>query len=374
MRTTHILVAIVFVVISTVPVARADRQRIAPGTALQSEVVVDTGLNGICETAAGGDDLQAAAVGLGTPGEDEIRCGLDQVVGTIAAGDDTQLIPFNGECQNPSTIVVDTGPDGIANTTPGGDDASDVPVGKAPANTACVLTGSNGIADTADPLAGDDVRLVPVGTALPNAVVVRCGPNHVAETHANNFNPAGDDIQLMQPGAECQFTITPVVDAGANGVADTRAEGSDFLLRVLQHSTPVELTLKKKKGVLSKLVKVAMANIEYGATAPQARTAFLVVRDNDCPRGTVSAVDANSKLDGLQPSVDIPIGKQVKGSFLVTFGLEDVTSVDKKVPFRCDVTVQVQTLGTGSAGDDAANPASTEGRVTFEVLDQGDLH
>jgi len=373
MRTTHILVATVLVATSTVPVALADRQRIAPGTALQSEIAVDTGTNGICETAAGGDDLQAAAVGLGTPGEDEIRCGLDQVVGTIAAGDDTQLILLNGECQNPSTIVIDTGPDGIANTTPAGDDASDVPVGTAPANTACVLTGSNGIADTADPLGGDDVRLVPVGTALPNADVVRCGPNHIAETHANNINPAGDDVQITQPGEFCQFVTTPVVDSGANGIADTRAEGSDFLLRVQQQKTPVQLTLKKKKGVVSKVFKVAMTNVEFGSTAPQARTAFLVVRDNDCPRGTVSAVDANSKVDGLQPSVDIPISKQVKGSFMVTFGLEDVTSIDKKVPFRCDVTVEMQALDTAPVGDDAANPASAEARVTFEVLDQGDL-
>ena len=372
MRNTHILVAAVLVVASNVPVARADRQRIAPGTALQSEVVVDTGTNGVCETPAGGDDLQAAAVGLGTPGEDEIRCGMDQVVGTIAAGDDTQLLPLNGECQNRNTIIIDTGPDGIANTTATGDDVSQVPVGTAPPNTACVLTGANGIADTVDPVGGDDVRLVPVGTALPNADVVRCGPNKVAETHANNVNAAGDDVQLVQPGAGCLGANTPVVDSGANGIADTRAEGSDFLLRVL-HTTPVELTIKKKKGTVSKVIKVAMANVEFGATAPQARSALLVVRDNNCPRGTVSAVDASSSAAGLQPSVDVPLGKQVKGSFVVTFGLEDVTSVDKKVPFHCSVSVEVQAVDSAPVGDDAANPANNEAQVAIEVVDQGDL-
>ena len=373
MRTTHILLATAFVVTSTVPVARADRQRIAPGTALQSEVVVDTGANGICETPAGGDDLQAAAVGLGTPAEDEIRCGVDQLVSTIAAGDDTQLLPLNGECQNHNTIIIDTGPDGIANTTAVGDDASQVPVGTAPPNTACVLTGANGIADTADPVGGDDVRLVPAGTALPNAVVVRCGPNKVAETHANNINAAGDDVQITQPGAGCTLVNTPVVDSGANGIADTRAEGSDFFLHVLQKTTPVQLTIKKKKGTVSKVIKVAMANVEFGSTAPQARTALLVVRDNDCPRGTVSGVDANASVAGLQPSVDIPIGKQVKGTFVVTFGLEDVTSVDKKVPFRCDVSVEVQALDTAPIGDDAANPSSNDAQVAIEVVDQSDL-
>jgi hypothetical protein len=373
MRTTHLFLTIIFVATSTVPLAWADRQRIAPGTALQSEVAVDTGANGICETAASGDDLQAAAVGLGAPNEDEIRCGIDQVVSTIAAGDDTQLVPLNGECQNRNTIIIDTGPDGIANTTAAGDDASLAPVGTAPPNTACILTGANGIADTPDPRGGDDVRLVPVGTALPNAVVVRCGPNQVAETRANNVNPGGDDVQLVQPGAGCPLVNTPVVDSGTNGIAETRAEGSDLLLRVQQEKTPLQLTIKKKKGSVSKVVKVAMTNVEFGSTAPQARTARLVVLDNDCPRGTVSGVDANAAVDGLQPTVDIPLDHKVKGSFVVTFGLEDVTSVDKKIPFRCEVVAEVQSLDTAPVGDDAANPASTEARVVIEVVDQGDL-
>jgi hypothetical protein len=372
MRTTHLLLAAVIAATTTVPVARADRQRIAPGTALQSEVVVDTGPNGVCETAAGGDDVQAAAVGLGTPGEDAIRCGLDQIVSTVAAGDDTQLVPLNGECQNRNTVIIDTGADGIANTTAAGDDAQQIPVGTGPPNTACVLTGANGLADTADPVGGDDLRQVPVGTALPNAVVVRCGPNQLAETRANNVNPAGDDVQITQPGAPCNMVNTPVVDSGANGIADTRAEGSDFLLNIKQ-SKPLTLTLKKKKAAVSKVVKLSMANVEFGATAPQARTALLVARDDDCPRGTVSAVDANSGVAGIQPSIDIPIGKQVKGSFIVMFGLEDVTSVDKKVPFRCDVAVEVQALDTAPVGDDAVNPASNEAHVTIEVVDQGDL-
>ena len=372
MRTSPFVLVAILVTTSTVPVVWADRQRIAPGTALQSEVVVDTGTNGICETAAGGDDLQAAAVGRGGPNEDEIRCGIDGVVSTIAAGDDTQLVPLNGECQNRNTVIIDTGADGIANTTAAGDDASDVPVGTAPSNTACILTGANGIADTADPVGGDDVRRVAAGTALPNAVVVRCGPNEVADTRANNINSAGDDVQITQPGSGCPNINTPVVDSGANGIADTRAEGSDLLLRVKQQ-TPISLTIKKKKGTVSKTVKVAMANVEFGPTAPQARTALLVVRDNNCPRGTVSAVDANTGAGGFQQSADIPVNKQVKGSFVVSFGLEDVTSVAKNIPFRCEVIAEAQSIDTAPVGDDAANPASNEARVEIEVVDQGDL-
>jgi hypothetical protein len=41
-----------------------------------------------------------------------------------------------------------------------------------------------------------------------------------------------------------------------------------------------------------------------GAAGADAR---LVVRDNNCPRGTVSAVDANAGVAGLQQSADIPL-------------------------------------------------------------------
>ena len=68
--------------------AHADRQVIAPGTGLQSAVEVDTGANGICETRARGDDLQATKVGQGAPFQDEIRCGPDRIANTAAAGDD----------------------------------------------------------------------------------------------------------------------------------------------------------------------------------------------------------------------------------------------------------------------------------------------
>ena len=47
--------------------AHADRQVIAPGTGLQSAVEVDSGANGLCETKARGDDLQAAKLGQGRP-------------------------------------------------------------------------------------------------------------------------------------------------------------------------------------------------------------------------------------------------------------------------------------------------------------------
>src|SRR6185295_7602453 len=119
--------------------AYADRQNIAPGTGLQSAVVVDTGPNGICETAAVRDDLQAAGLGRGAPFTDEIRCGPDGIANTAAAGDDRQLIPL----------------------------------GTAEPNTPCVITGANGVADTPDPVGGDDHRVILRGSAAANSAVIR---------------------------------------------------------------------------------------------------------------------------------------------------------------------------------------------------------
>src|SRR2546422_103694 len=219
--------------------AHADRQVIAPGTGLQSAVEVDSGANGICETKARGDDLQAAKLGQGAPFADEIRCGPDRIANTAAAGDDRQLIAVGSAC-GAREIVVDTGPDGIANSTAVGDDVQLIPVGSAAPNTPCVLTGANGLADTPDPAGGDDVRILLVGHAEPNTPVIRCGPNHVAETTANNVHAGGDDVQRVGVGASCPGTGTVVVDSGANGVAETRAQGAELVLRL---ATPRPLTI-----------------------------------------------------------------------------------------------------------------------------------
>ena len=53
-------------------------------------------------------------------------------------------------------------------------------------------------------------------------------------------------------------------------------------------------------------------------------------------------------------------------------GLQDVVSVDRRIPFRC--AVEVTAVATDSTGpDDAANPANNSVRVEVEVLDQNEL-
>jgi len=315
--------------------AHADRQVIAPGTGLQSAVEVDSGPNGICETRARGDDPQAAKVGQGAPFQDEIRCGPDRIANTAAAGDDVQLIP----------------------------------VGGAAPHTPCVLTGANGLADTPDPAGGDDVRILLVGHAAPNTPVIRCGPNHVAETTANNVHAGGDDVQRVGVGASCPATGTVVVDSGANGIAETRAQGAELVLRL---ATPRPLTIPiRRHGAASRTVKLAVFNEEFAG--PPSRAYTLSVSDGSCPDGTVTQVDADTRAPGLQTTANVPAGRHVKGSFAVTLRLDDVTSVSRKIPFRCAVRVEADAVDTAPDPDDAANPANNAASVELDAVDLNDL-
>jgi hypothetical protein len=352
----------------------ADMQDIAPGTGLQSAVVVDTGSNGICQTTAAAGDIQAAQVGQGTPFQTVIKCGSNKVADTSAAEGDTQLVAVGAACTNANTVVVDSGADGIANTTAAVGDVQVLAVGSAPANSPCVTTGADGVADTPDPLGGDDVRQLAVGAAQPNTTVVTCGPNKVADTTANNLNPAGDDVQLVVVGVACANQNTLVIDSGANGVADTRAEGPDLVLKAMG---PVRVSIGTGKPTVAKTVKVSVFNVEFGAAAPPSRTYALSVSDGSCPKGTVSAVDSNaaSSAPGPQATASIAKGGRITGSFVATFHLEDITSVARNIPYRCAVNVEADVVdpALNGAADDAANTDNNATPVDFEVSDRNDL-
>ncbi len=95
--------------------------------------------------------------------------------------------------------------------------------------------------------------------------------------------------------------------------------------------------------------------------------------DGSCPNGTVTQVDADARAAGLQPTAAVPRGGQVKGSFVVELGSEDVITVDRRVPFRCEVIATAQAVDTAPAADDAINPDNNEARVVIEAVDQADL-
>ena len=350
-------------------VVPADEQVIAPGTGLQSSVVVDTGPNGLCETAAANGDIQSAPVGGATPNRTEIRCGVNQLAESAAAGDDVQLIAVGATCTNANRPVVDTGPNGIPETVLVGDDtyAAGIAFGVAPANTPCVIAGADGVAQTAAP-AGDDVQLLLAGTAEINTDVILCGPNLVADTTANNFG-AGDDVQLVPVGNACAANQA-VVDSGADGIATTRAEGPDLLIKVAR-ATKINIGSGDATG--SKTIKLEVSNVEFGPTAPLSRLYKLTISGNSCGGGAVTQLDADAVTPGLQATVAVPIGGKMKASVVATVRLENVISVSSKVPFRCTFDVNAVALDTDPDVDDAANPENNTTTVDLEVFDRNDL-
>jgi len=364
--------AVFAVLVFAIP-AGADEQRLAPGTGDQGILEVDTGANGLCETTAAGDDFQLAEVGAASPNQPAVECeGGGGTVDTTASGDDVQLVAVGGDCAN-GQVIVDTGPNGVADTAAGGNDVQVQAVGTSPVNSPCIGVGANGVADTPDPVGGDDVRLQAFGTGNANAVVVRCGPNGIAETTANNFNPAGDDVQVLAVSTACAAGAT-VVDAGANGIADTRAEGPDLVVKAGKR---VKINLPTDRPFHSKQVKIDVSNVEFGATAPASRNFKLVVDEGSCPAGSVSLVDADQKTAGLQATASIPKDGKIKATFLVTYNLDQVNTVSKRIPERCfvDVTAVIDdpAFDANNPDDDRTTDGNNRTQIAVEVFDKNDL-
>jgi hypothetical protein len=368
MRRSTVLSILAVVAIIPAVAVHADQQVIAPGTGLQSAVVVDTGADGLCETTAAKGDIQAAPVGGATPNLTEVRCGANKIVESAAGGDDVQLIAVGATCQGANRAVVDTGPNGIPETVLAGDDtyAGGIAFGTAPANTPCVIAGADGIAQTAP--VGDDTQQLAAGTAQPNSDVVLCGPNLVADTTANNF-AAGDDVQLVPVGDPCTANQA-VVDSGADGIAATRAEGPDLLIKVAK-STKINIGTGDATG--QRTIKLEVSNVEFGPSAPATRPYKLTITGNTCGNGTVTQLDADAVTPGLQATANVPLGGKIKASVVATVKLEDVISVTNKIPFRCTFDVNAVALDTAPDVDDGANPENNTTTVDVEAFDRNDL-
>lgn len=357
------------VLFALAPAVRADEQVIAPGTGLQSSDVIDSGPDGICNTTAALGDIQAAPVGGATPYLAEVRCGGNKLAESVAGGDDVQLIAVGAACKNTNNAIVDTGPNGIPETALVGDDSyfGGIAFLVPPANTPCVIAGADGVAQTAAP-AGDDVQNLVAGTAEANTDVVLCGPNLVADTTANNLG-AGDDVQLVPVGNACSANQA-VVDSGLDGIATTRAEGPDLLIKVAKAT---KVNIKSGDATGTKTIKLEVSNVEFGASAPVSRTYKLTISGNSCGGGTVTQLDADAATPGLQATAAIPLGGKIKATAIATVKLEDVISVSSKIPFRCTFDVNAVAVDTDPDVDDAANPDNNTTTVDLEVFDRNDL-
>jgi hypothetical protein len=349
--------------------ALADQQMIAPGTGRQSTVVISTGANGLCETTAASGDSQSAPVGGATPNRNEIKCGANKLVDTVAAGDDVQLFAVGAPCSSVNTIIIDTGEDGIPDTVPVGDDVYNgtIAFGVPPSNSVCVGAGADGIAQTAT-LTGDDVRVTSAGAATPNTDVILCGPNLIVDTSANNLG-AGDDVQLIPLGGACTDGQV-VVNSGPDGIATTRADGPDLLMRSVK---PVKLTINAGSAFGVKTIKFLLANVENGPNAAGSRVFRLSASSGSCPGGTVTQIDADALSPGLQATAVLARGGIAKATAVAKVKLESLTTAERNAPYRCTFDVSVVAIDTAPAVDDAANPENNTVRVDLEVLDRNDL-
>ena len=349
--------------------AHADEQQIAPGTGLQSSVVVNTGADGICDTTTAVGDIQAATVGSATPYLTEVRCGPDKIAQSVAGGDDVQLIAVGVTCKSATTAAVDTGPNGIPDTVLLGDDTypGGFVFGVAPANKACVIAGQDGVAQTAVAM-GDDNVVLTVATAAPNTDVVLCGQNLVADTTANNVT-AGDDVQVVPVGNACTAGAV-VVDSGADGIASTRAEGPDLVLKPVNR---VHVNIGKGKPSAIKTVRLKVSNVEFGASAPASRGYKITTSGSSCPNGVVTQIDADSVTPGLQATGTVLLGQTAKASLVVTLKLQDVTTASSKAPYRCSFDVNLVALDTAPDVDDGAYPEGNTTTVEIESVDRNDL-
>lgn len=366
-----VLGAALVAALAAVPV-HADEQSIPAGVPEEGELSTDSGSNGLCETTAGGDDVQLVPVGSAAPNRPAIRCGGDGVVGTTAAGDDVQLRPVGSYCGGGNVPIIDTGANGIPETAPGSGDnlIGGITVGVAPSDTPCVSTGPDGISNST--AAGDDAQQIANGSGNADQAVVLCGDDLIPSTTANNMNPSGDDTQEIPVSTSptCSNANDVVVRSGpTNSVSDTRAEGAELILKV---GKAVKATIAAGETSVTRPLKIQVTNQEFGASSPATRSYRLEADDGSCPDGTLRFLDADPATDGLQDVGTIVLGGSAKPRLSATFFADAVRTVSTRVPQRCEATITVIAIDTDPEQDDARQRRNNTITVDFEVLDRND--
>lgn len=183
---------------------------LSPGaSARATDPVVMSGVDGICETPAEGDDIQNIALGRGLPNTPAIFAGKNKMLESLPQGDD--YISGN---------VVYTGPNGIRETPALGDDWTLIGMGKGQPDSPCVLAGSNGRRDTSDTALGSyDCPVPPDGGITVRACsgtgavvaddrppfVDRNGNNFVLTRNSAYFNPTCNPFTATTYGQECPW-------------------------------------------------------------------------------------------------------------------------------------------------------------------------
>ncbi|GEM_PF-3522988 len=136
------------------------------GNGSENDPVVLAGVDGICDTAAHEDDVQAISVGEGRPDSIAIFAGKNGVLESVSGGDDEikYLHEIDDEIEecNPEEdpeclpMFILTGDNGINESIATGDDWGIIPTGQGQPDSACVVAGANGVRDTDVSIAADD--------------------------------------------------------------------------------------------------------------------------------------------------------------------------------------------------------------------------
>lgn len=204
---------------------------------------VNTGTDGICNTAKAGDDIQLIPLNQGMPNETMITAGVNSTLDTSPSGDDTIV---------GSTIT--TGPNGVCDTTATGDDVQVIPVGNGKPNATAIDTGADGICDTNK--AGDDTPLITNGNGLPNHTCVSPGTNSIRDT-----NNSGDDLVTGES-----------ISTGPDGICDTTANSTDV--------APVNVpTVAALRTYLNDTTWGKQANVHFTVTRSNSTVNFDIDRD-----------------------------------------------------------------------------------------------
>jgi hypothetical protein len=181
-------------------------QTIPIGDGLANTAAINTGANGLCQTARAGDDVQMIAVGNGQPDQPCV-VGLGVFVGAVPLGDDTYLFPFT---------LIGSGPNGICETPATVADVQIIPVGQGAPNRPCVSTGPDGICQTTRVV--DDVQVIIVGRGQANAPAASFPSGTAGQVLFDNGGmpvPLGDDV--ITAGAA---GMPDTLDTGPNGIME----------------------------------------------------------------------------------------------------------------------------------------------------------
>ncbi|MCP4251197.1 MAG: hypothetical protein GY778_29525, partial [bacterium] len=195
--------------------------------------VITTGANGIRDTgAADPDDHEvvprdatgpilpgngAVMPGNGQPNTTVIDTGANGVAETAPAAGDAVIIPVGQGFPMSLCLVLVGG----APPAPGGDDIAIPMVVPGVGTFGQVNSGVNGICETP---AGGAVVAIPMGQGLPNAPSVSSGADGVADTTA-----AGDDVQRIEK--DKGEPNVPVITAGTDGILQTAFAVDDLGVR-----------------------------------------------------------------------------------------------------------------------------------------------